>query len=389
MNTRAALYSAIDDEITLYDLDVPGAALVKRGTVRTPSFVQYAWPHPSRDHLYVTTSNRGPGLAADFNHVSAYRIDRATGELTPHGERKPLPARAVHMCVDPSGRFALNAHNLPASAITVHRIEDDGALGAEVGQREKFEYGTYPHQILVTRSGRTALLVDRGNSAARGKGEDPGALRSFAFDDGVLSRPDVVAPHGGYGFGPRHVDFHPGKPWLYVSDERASKLYMFRMQSERIEAEPAYTRDTLAEPGNLRPRQLAGTIHVHPSGTHVYVANRADHKIDFDGQKVFGGGENSIAVYRIDSETGEPTLIQHADTHALHVRTFAFDPTGRLLVAASIKPMRVRDGESVRNVPAGMSVFRVRDDGTLDYVRTYDVDAEGRTHYWMGIVGLS
>ena len=30
------------------------------------------------------------------------------------------------------------------------------------------------------------------------------------------------------------------------------------------------------EANGKRHRQLAGTVHIHPAGTHVYVANRAD-----------------------------------------------------------------------------------------------------------------
>ncbi len=94
-------------------------------------------------------------------------------------------------------------------------------------------------------SGRTTILVDRGNSAEHGKTEDPGALRSFGFDEGMLSPLQVVAPGGGYGFGPRHVDFHPTQPWLYVSDEKRSRLYLLRMSGNRLEAEAAFTLDTL------------------------------------------------------------------------------------------------------------------------------------------------
>jgi hypothetical protein len=77
------------------------------------------------------------------------------------------------------------------------------------------------------------------------------------------------------------------------------------------------------------------------------------------------------------------------DTHSFHVRTFAFDPSGRLMVAASIKPSAVRDGSEVRTLPATLSVFRVGGDGKLAFARTYDVEATGRTQYWMGIVGLT
>ncbi len=382
----AHLYSAVDEEITHYEVDVEAATLTKRASVRVPSFVQYAWPHPSGRFLYVTTSNRGAGLRADANHLSACRIDPATGALALHGGPVALRQRAVHMCLDPGGKFAVNIHNVPVPGITIHRIEADGAIGEEVKQPPGLDYGIYPHQVRLTPSGRTVIDVDRGNSAAHGKGEDPGALRSFAFDNGVLSAGAVVAPNGGYGFGPRHIDFHPDKPWLYVSDERRSRLYMFRYPGDRIEPAAACTCDTLADRANEKPRQLAGTIHVHPNGRFVYVANRADYTVDFEGKKVFGGGENTIAVFAIDPDSGEPKPIQFADTRSYHVRTFAFDPSGRLLVAASIKPIQVREGSTVRTVPASLSVFRVGADGKLEHARTYDVESAGRTQYWMGIV---
>ncbi len=387
MSTKVNLYSAVDEAIAHYEVDVEAATLTRRGSVSVPSFVQYAWPHPSNRYLYVTSSNRGPGLKADCNHVTACRIDAGTGALALHGEPAPLRQRAVHMCLDPAGKYAVNIHNIPGPGVAIHRIEADGTIGAETQQPAGLDYGIYPHQVRITPSGRTLIDIDRGNSAAHGKTEDPGALRSFTFEEGVLSNPHVVAPNGGYGFGPRHIDFHPQAPWLYVSDERRSQLYMFRYPDDRIEPAPAYTCDTLADRVQVKPRQLAGTIHVHPNGRFVYVANRADSTVDFAGQKVFGGGENSIAVFAIDPSTGEPQLIQHADTRSYHVRTFAFDPSGKLMVAASIKPIKVRDGSSVRTVPASMSVFRVGADGKLEHVRTYDVETNGGTQYWMGIVG--
>ncbi len=48
----------------------------------------------------------------------------------------------------------------------------------------------------------------------------------------------------------------------------------------------------------------------------------------------------------------------------------------------------MRDGGTVTSVPAALSVFRIGADGKLDFVRKYDVDATGRTHYWMGMFGL-
>jgi len=382
-----ALYSAVGDELTRYDVDVERAEIVKRETIVVPANVQYCWPHPSRQFLYVATSNRGSSAKADHNHLSAFRIDPATGALAQHGAPQPLPQRAVHICVDPSGQFVLSGHNLPTPGLTVNRINADGTLGPAVSQPNALSYGIYPHQVRSTPSGRAAIIIDRGNAAHGGKPVEPGALRLFRFDAGVLSAPQVVAPGGGYAFGVRHLDFHPNKPWVYVSLEIQSEMQMFRLNGDRLEEQAAYTRDLLADRALVKPRQLAGTVHVHPNGRTVYFANRADWTVDHQGRKVFNGGENSIAVFALDPQSGEPTLIQHADTHSYHVRTFSLDPSGRLLIAGSIQPIAVREGDKIVNVPAALSIFRVGDDGKLAFVRKVDVGPQDKVHYWAGMVG--
>jgi 6-phosphogluconolactonase (cycloisomerase 2 family) len=160
------------------------------------------------------------------------------------------------------------------------------------------------------------------------------------------------------------------------------------MEDGRINPEIAYRAETLAEPKNIRARQAAGTVHVHPNGRFVYGANRAQETVEFQGKQVFKGGENSIVVYAIDQSTGEPMPIQHADTQKIHPRTFHIDPSGRLLVAEHNLPVNVRDGDKIKTVPAGLSVFRVGDDGKLTLVRTYDVEVGDKSMFWMGMVPL-
>jgi 6-phosphogluconolactonase len=135
-------------------------------------------------------------------------------------------------------------------------------------------------------------------------------------------------------------------------------------------------------------RQASGTVHVHPNGRFVYGVNRADTTKEVDGQKVFVGGENNLVTYQINQETGEPTPIDHTDTHGIHCRTFHIDPSGRMLVAAHIRGLLVREGSTVREVPACLSVFRIGDDGKLAFVRKYDVDVGNQTMFWMGMVQL-
>lgn len=51
-------------------------------------------------------------------------------------------------------------------------------------------------------------------------------------------------------------------------------------------------------------------------------------------------------------------------------------------------PANFREGNDVRAVPAGMTVFRVGNDGKLTYERVYDLDCDKETGLWMGMVGL-
>jgi hypothetical protein len=48
----------------------------------------------------------------------------------------------------------------------------------------------------------------------------------------------------------------------------------------------------------------------------------------------------------------------------------------------------VREGDAVKTIPAGLSVFRIGDDGKLTFVRKYDFDVGKTTMWWMGMVPL-
>ncbi len=386
---KVALYANVGPDLTHYDVDVAGAELTKRETVTLPASVQYAWPHASRRYLYVASSSSAPGYGAQGaeHHVTAFSIDPATGALTPHGVAIRLPTRPIHITTDIPSENILVAFNYP-SAVRVYRINKDFTPGEEVKQSGPIDAGVFAHQTRVTPDNRLAILVTRGNEGTPTKAEDPGALKVFEYKNGLLTNEVSIAPNGGKEFGPRHLDFHPTKPWMYVSIETQNKMYMFRMEDGRINPEVAYRAETLAEPNNIRARQAAGTVHVHPNGRFVYGANRAEATVEFQGKKVFKGGENSIVVFAIDQSTGEPKPIQHIETQKIHPRTFHIDPSGRLLVAEHNLPVNVRDGDMVKTIPAGLSVFRMGDDGKLTFARKYDIDVGDKTMFWMGMVAL-
>jgi 6-phosphogluconolactonase len=387
---RVALYASVGPELTQYDVDVEAATLVRRGTVELPANVHYCWPHASRPILYAASSDSDSGVGGRVgrnHHVTALAIDPATGALARHGAPIALPTRPIHMTTDIPSEYILVAFSNP-SGLRVYRVNQDGTPGAEVVQPDTIDPGIYGHQVRVRLDNRKVILVARGHDATAEKPEEPGALKVFDYRNGQLLNEVSIAPNGGFGFGPRHLDFHPTQPWVYVALERQNRLDMFQFHDDTLLATPIDQKGTLAEPNNIRGRQVVGTVHVHPNGRIVYVANRASSTSEAGGERVFVGGENTLAVFAIDPESAEPAPIQHVDTGGIHCRTFHIDPTGRLLVAAHIMGLPVRENGGVRFVPACLSLFRIGADGRLDFVRKYDVDVGERTMWWMGMVAL-
>jgi 6-phosphogluconolactonase len=301
------LYAAAGAELTWYDIDVNKGALNRGGSVMLPANVQEAWKHPSKEFLYVAWSNggasysggSGAGPAGNQHGVSAYRIDRTTGALTPYGKPALLPSRPIHVTTDLDGSHVITAHNAPSS-LTVHRILPDGALGEEVRQTAKLDFGIYGHQVRVDPSNRAVILVTRGNGPTATKPEDPGAIRIFNYKDGVLSPRQIVAPNGGFDYQVRHLDFHPSGKWDYVDLERQNKLEAYRRSADgALSKVPIFTKDTLADRSKAES-QTASSIHVHPNGRFIYVANRSSTTVAFEGNRVSDGGENTIAVFSIN-----------------------------------------------------------------------------------------
>jgi 6-phosphogluconolactonase len=398
---NCAFYSGVGGQLTHYEVDFAAAALAKRDAVTLAGGIQYAWPHPSRRYLYVATSTGGvgiapvPGYPADQHYLAAFQVT-PLGELAPHGDMIRLRQRPIHLSVDHAGAHLLVAYNFPAN-LSVHKIKGDGSIGEEVRQPEALEKGIYFHQIRATPADKTVIIVARGNNPEKDKGEDPGSLHVYDFKDGLLANRRKIAPDGGYGFGPRHLDFHPTQPWVYVSIERQNRLIVFRMTPDGdLAPEPLFVKSTLADEAHRIANQAAGPIHVHPNGRFVYLGNRSGLAgapgpgiEQVGGKMVFSAGESAIAVFAIDQQSGEPTAIQHADIRAAHPRTFGLDTGGRLLVAGSLAPSARREDGKVVDLPAGLTVFRMGGDGKLAFARKYDLDVGPHTQWWTGMIPLA
>ena len=367
---RAAVYASVGEELITFSVDVERATLTRQSSLMLPGFVQEAWASPTTPFLYVAWSNGGTSYAGsgvtpvgDKHGVTAFRVD-GQGALHAEGTPGVLRSRPIHITGDGTGRHLLVAYNDP-SGIAVYTINRDGTVGAEVPQPGGLDVGIYAHQVRVIPGNRGVILVTRGNQPTSTTREDPGGVKVLHYDDGKLSNGISIAPSKGIGFRSRHLDFHPTGPWVFLTLESQNQLEVFRRTGDTLNPEPLFSKSTLASGGGVTPGQTTSTVHVHPNGQFVYVANRG----------ATPANANEIAVFRINQQTGEPSLIQNIDTHGTTPRTFSLDPSARLLVVGN-------------QTTANLSVFRIRADGKLDYVNRYDVAVGKKPLWWAGLVPL-
>jgi 6-phosphogluconolactonase len=107
---------------------------------------------------------------ADLEEVSAYAIDKQSGRITTLNRQSCGGKNAVHLSIDPTGRWIITA-NYSAGTVGVVPIEKDGNLGprsdlvtlpGEPGPDRKQQASSHPHDAVFDPSGRFIAVPDKG-----------------------------------------------------------------------------------------------------------------------------------------------------------------------------------------------------------------------------------
>ena len=291
--------------------------------------------HPDGRHLYTCNSGSPGG-------VSAYEIDRATGQLTLLNKEPSGGGDASYVCLDQTGRFVLVA-NYEGGNIAVFALQPDGRIGGRTAFAQhtgssvdpKRQTHAYAHSIIVDPTNRFALVADLGLDR----------LFVYRFDEknGSLRPNDPPFATVRPGSGPRHVKFHPNGRWVYLINEMGCTVTAFNWDSAHGALTEFQTISTL--PADFKGASTCAEIKVHPNGRFLYGSNR---------------GHDSLAVFAIDSTTGRLAPLEYVSTRGKIPRNFTFDPTGRWILCTNhgsdnAVVFRV-DATTGRLTPAGQPV---------------------------------
>jgi 6-phosphogluconolactonase len=270
--------------------------------------------HPSQKFLYAI-DEVGGFQGKSGGGVSAFAVDRSTGQLTLLNHESSVGNGPCHLVVDKLGQHLLAA-NYGGGSVVVLPIQEDGRLaphscfiqhqGSSVNPRR--QEGPHAHSVNLDAANRFAIVADLGLDK----------LLVYRFDSaaGRLEPNDPPAAVLPPESGPRHFAFHPDGRHAYVINELASSVTAFDYDAERGTFRKLQHISTL--PADFTGQNTTAEVQIHPSGRFLYGSNR---------------GHDSIAVFGIDAQTGRLTARETVSTRGKTPRNFALDPTGAYLLA--------------------------------------------------------
>jgi 6-phosphogluconolactonase (cycloisomerase 2 family) len=277
--------------------------------------------------------------------VSAYSINRATGDLTLLNVLPAVGAPA-HVSVDHQSKYLFSAE-YSGSWFEAFPILPNGSLGSAVFQMKdvgnvgptkatnappgSFAISAHegpnghPHQMEADPSNQWVVGADAGQDRIYVWKLTPGAALPLT----PAAIPFVNTPPGD---GPRHFAFHPNGIWMYSIQEEASTIMFWHFN-------PAT--------GALSAQQIIPSVPPGFTGTDF----TSEIRVSADGDFVYGANRlnDTIGVFSIGHD-GRLTQVSHASTLGDYPRTFVIDPSGRFMAvgnqrADNVTTFRINPGE--------------------------------------------
>jgi len=249
--------------------------------------------------------------------ISVFAIDKESAKLTLQQQVSSMGAAPAHLSLDKSARYLMVA-NYNGGNVAVFPIGNDGLLGSHTafvqhygsGKNAERQAAPHAHYIQTTNDNRFVLVADLGTDKVN--------IYQFDFKTGTLSpnNPDYVKLHDGAG--PRHLAFSPTGKFVYVLNELSSTVTVFDYEKDSGIMNEKQTISTLQP--NFNGENTSAEILLDSKGKFLYASNR---------------GDNSIAVFSINSNNGILTNIEWVPSGGEIPRNFEIDPTGKWLFAAN------------------------------------------------------
>ena len=303
--------------IYIYKFDAETGSLQPYKTVRNVVEPSYLTIDKEGKYLYAVNETEvyeGKKSGA----VSAFAIDRKTGDLTFMNKQPSLGGAPCYIIVSENGKFVMVA-NYVGGNVSVFPVETGGKLGASVDLKQ--QTGTGPNKDRQESAHAHSINLDEKNhfAFACDLGADKIYIYEFDKKTGKLT-PNAKQPvyQTKSGAGPRHFSFHKNGKFAFLINELDSTISSLAFDAKHGTLGEIQTVPTL--PTDFKGKNTCADLHIAPNGKFLYGSNR---------------GHDSLVVYRIDDQTGRLEYVENTLTGGNTPRNFTISPNGKFLLAAN------------------------------------------------------
>jgi 6-phosphogluconolactonase len=286
-------------------LDSKSNTLFNNGVMAKSVNPSYLALSKNQDWLFAATGKKSGG-------IDTFKWDNTSNAFTLQQQIDKLGKGTCHIALNPQ-ETQLAVANYSSSDVYMFDIDPITKALTQKGHFKNSGTGpskrqekSHMHYVQWDNAGKFLYAVDLGTDEV------------LAFDTTSDNFIPTTATKLSAGDGPRHLAFHPTKPWVYVLNELTNSLAIF---------------DQNVDTGLFTLKQQTSAL-VEPSKNNTSSAI----KISEDGRFVYAGvrGINEIAVFEIDEE-GAAKLIQSHTTLGDWPRDINLSPSQKHLLIANQK----------------------------------------------------
>jgi 6-phosphogluconolactonase len=292
-------------------------------SIENPSFIAYS---PNKKFIYAVGEG-GDGT------ISSFKIED-DGVLNLINKQKTFGGAPCHVTINTEGNKAV-VSNYVGGNVALYNINLDGSLNEAsqvfdhndtVQKSHAHSAQFYKNELFVADLGRNSVYLYEN------KGDSDYSLKTNSIVEITENA------------GPRHFTLTNDGKFIYIINEYASSV----TTAKRVGNDFELVNHTSTLSDDYKGNNSCADIHLSKDERFLYGSNR---------------GENSIVVFKRDTETGVLSKIQNINVHGDWPRNFTLDPTGKFILVANKKS-------------GNISVFKIdSENGMLTFLHSTDLPA--------------
>jgi len=259
-----------------------------------PSYLSYS---PDKKHIYAVNEN-------EKGMVSAFEIQdnghlKSLNKVSTHG------AHPCHVAINKSGNKAI-VSNYTGGNASIYSIKNDGSLTEAFQVLDHNIDSTVSHVHSAEFYKNQLYISDLGKNA----------VSNYQLENNIYKLVNSSMVDLTNNAGPRHFSLTNNGEFVYIINEYGSSITTGKKNKNGFDK---IDEDSTLEV-NYEGKNSCADIHLSKDEHFLYASNR---------------GENTIAVFKRNTNKGTINKIQTISVHGNWPRNFTLDPTGKFLLVAN------------------------------------------------------